>query len=274
MNNKYHFLTLGLLIAVATLMSSMMVIKSKVDEKSKWKLQWADEFDYEGLPNSRYWGYNVGGHGWGNNELQYYTEADTNNVMVKNGYLWIKALKGDKEGRSYTSARLVTKNKVDILYGKVEVSAKLPKGRGLWPAIWMLSSTEKYGGWPKNGEIDIMEHVGFNPDTVFGSVHTERFNHVIGTQKTKGVFIREPYARFHTYAIEWTPKRIDFLLDGKKYYSFKNTGKGFREWPFDQAFHLLLNIAVGGGWGGQRGIDNSVFPGVMQIDYVRYYRME
>lgn len=242
-----------------------------VHGQSVWKLQWQDEFNGEGLPDSNYWSYDIGGRGWGNNELQYYTKADTANVKMKNGYLLLTAKKEDKAGKKYTSVRLHTKNKVDIRYGRLEVRAMLPKGLGLWPAIWMLPTDWKYGGWPNSGEIDIMEHVGFTPDTVYGSVHTKKFNHVIGTQKTSGLVISNPYNQFHTYAIEWTEKGINFFLDNVRYYQFNRGTGGSEEWPFDQRFHLLLNIAVGGNWGGKKGIDDTVFPATMRIDFVRYY---
>lgn len=243
----------------------------QAQEIKSWQLAWSDEFNDGGLPDSSCWSYDVGGNGWGNNERQYYSSADTANVQVKDGFLYMTARKEEEKGRSYTSVRLVTKNKVDVKYGRVEVRAKLPKGRGLWPAIWMLPTDWTYGGWPKSGEIDIMEHVGYMPDSIFGSVHTERFNHTIGTQKTKGIAVKNLYTAFHVYAVEWGEQGIDFYVDHKRYYSFSNDGKGKEEWPFDKRFHLLLNIAVGGNWGGQKGIDDHVFPATMEIDYVRYY---
>ncbi len=236
-----------------------------------WQLKWADEFDDAGLPQSKNWSYDVGGNGWGNDELQYYTDADSANANIKKGNLNITVVKVDKENNKFTSARLVSKNKFDFKYGRVEVRAMLPKGRGLWPAIWALPTVSKYGGWPKSGEIDIMEHVGYEPDSVYGTVHTEKFNHIIHTQVGKGVKIN-PYTTYHIYAIEWYQDRMDFFVDNQKYLSFKNTGKGAPEWPFDQNFHLILNVAVGGGWGGKMGVDESVFPATMKIDYVRVYQ--
>ncbi len=237
-----------------------------------WKLVWSDEFNNKGLPDSTKWSYDTGGHGWGNNELQYYTAADTTNAIVKNGKLFIRAIKQNKEDKNYTSARLVSKNKGDWQYGKIEVSAKLPPGRGMWPAIWMLSTDWSYGGWPESGEIDIMENVGYNPDTVFASVHTKTFHHSIGTQKTKGLQVANPYTAFHKYGIEWYRDRIDFFINDILFFTFNNTGKGFEEWPFDKKFHLLLNVAVGGNWGGVKGVDETIFPASMEIDYVRVYQ--
>ncbi len=241
-----------------------------------WTLVWNDEFNYTGLPDSNKWSYDVGTGcpnvcGWGNNELQYYTQADSNNAIVKNGMLLIRALKQQKENNHYASARLVSKKKGDWLYGRIEVRAKIPSGRGLWPAIWMLSTDWTYGGWPASGEIDIMENVGHNPDTVFSSVHTQSFNHGIGTQKTNGLQVKDASNAFHLYGIEWFADRIDFFVDERPVLRFVNTGKGFAEWPFDKKFHLILNIAVGGNWGGQKGIDETIFPSTMEVDYVRVF---
>lgn len=243
-------------------------------QNKKWKLLWSDEFNYSGLPDSSKWNYDVGGHGWGNNELQYYTKADTNNANVKNGVLVITVLKQPKEKNSYTSARLITKHKGDWLYGRIEVKAKLPAGRGMWPAIWMLPTDWKYGGWPESGEIDIMENVGFMPDSVFSSVHTKSFNHAIRTQKTKGLYFNDLAKSFHVYAIEWTKDKIDFFVDDNLFFSFKNTGNGFAEWPFDKRFHLLLNIAAGGNWGGAKGVDETITAASMEVDYVRVYKQK
>ncbi|WP_028668138.1 family 16 glycosylhydrolase [Runella zeae] len=240
--------------------------------KTKWKLVGGDEFNYAGLPNAAKWGYDVGGNGWGNNELQFYTEADTSNAVVKNGILTITARKQKHENRDYTSARLVTRDKGEWKYGRIEIKAKLPKGRGTWPAIWMLGNDIKQVGWPKCGEIDIMEHVGYDPDTLVGTIHTQAYNHVKGTQKSKKIFIKNPYTEFHIYAIDWTSEKMDFLLDGKVYLSIPNEHKTTNEWPFDKPHYLLLNIAVGGNWGGAKGIDETVFPAKMEVDYVRVYQ--
>ncbi len=240
--------------------------------KTKRKLVWSDEFNYTGLPDAQKWGYDVGGNGWGNNELQYYTLADTNNAVVRKGILTITARKEPKENRQYTSARLVTRGKAEWTYGRIEIRAKLPKGRGTWPAIWMLGSNIKEAGWPKCGEIDIMEHVGYDPDTLVGTIHTQSYNHVKGTQKSKKIFIKNPYTEFHVYAVDWTPEKMDFLLDGVTYLSIPNEHKTVNEWPFDKPEYLLLNVAVGGNWGGTKGVDESVFPTAMEVDYVRIYQ--
>ncbi len=237
-----------------------------------YKLVWSDEFNYNGLPDSSKWGYDTGGDGWGNNELEFYTHADTANAIVREGSLHLTARPSNGGRNPYTSARLVTIFKGDWRYGRIEVRAMLPPGKGLWPAIWMLPTDSKYGGWPACGEIDIMENVGFMPDSVFGSAHTKRFNHTIGTGFTVGHYMNDVYTAFHVYAIDWDAKAIRYAIDGNTYAVFRNTGQGFEEWPFDQAFHLLLNVAVGGNWGGKYGVDGKSLPATMLVDWVRVYQ--
>ena len=233
---------------------------------------WADEFDYSGAPNSAKWGYDIGGDGWGNNELQYYTNS-ANNVSVENGILSITARRESMNGREYTSTRLISKGKGDFLYGRIEVKAKLPTGKGTWPAIWMLPTDWAYGGWPKSGEIDIMEHVGYDQNKVHITVHTEAYNHSINTQKSATKVVPGVSTDFHTYRVDWTPYSIKGFIDGEQIYNFINEGKGYAGWPFDKKFHLLLNVAFGGNWGGAQGVDPSVLPQKMEVDYVRVFKM-
>jgi beta-glucanase (GH16 family) len=235
------------------------------------KLVWSDEFNYKGLPDSTKWNYDVGGHGWGNNELQYYTSKELKNARVENGLLIIEAIKEKTGNNEYSSARLVTKGKGDWMYGRIDVRAKLPKGRGTWPAIWMLGSTQKLK-WPDDGEIDIMEEVGYNPGVIHASAHTKKYFHSIGTQKTATTLVADCSDEFHVYSLDWNAETITILVDDRPYFTFKNEHTGNEAWPFNKPFHLLLNIAVGGGWGGQKGIDDSVFPQRMEIDYVRVYQ--
>jgi beta-glucanase (GH16 family) len=136
----------------------------------------------------------------------------------------------------------------------------------------MLGSNIKEAGWPLCGEIDIMEHVGYDPDTIVGSTHTKAYNHIKGTQKTQRLFIKNPYTEFHTYGIEWTAEKMDFFLDDKVYLSVQNEHKTSAEWPFDKPQYLLLNLAVGGNWGGKMGVDDAVFPATMEVDYVRVFQ--
>lgn len=241
-------------------------------QSGKRKLVWSDEFNYTGLPDSTKWKADSGGHGWGNNELQFYTGMDTANVLVKNGVLRISARLQDKDKNKYTSTKLLTKGIQEFTYGRIEARAKLPAGVGTWPAIWMLGTNIKEAGWPGCGEIDIMEHVGYNKDSVFGTIHSASYNHVKGTQKGKGVFIKDPYTQFHVYAIDWTAEKIEFLLDGTVYFSVKNEHLTRNEWPFDQPFYLILNLAIGGGWGGKMGVDNTIFPTALEVDFVRVYQ--
>jgi licheninase len=173
----------------------------------------------------------------------------------------------------------VTREKGDWTYGRVEVRAKLPSGRGTWPAIWMLPTEWRYGGWPHSGEIDIMEHVGFDPDIVHATVHTGAYNHAAGTQRGAQIEVPTARAAFNVYAIEWAPEEIRGYVNDTHYFTFENErltdpSAGAPEWPFDQPFHLLLNIAVGGTWGGAQGVDPEVFPQQLVVDYVRVYRLE
>ena len=240
-------------------------------QEKQAELVWSDEFSYEGLPDPEKWVYDVGDHGWGNNELQYYTENDPLNARVENGRLIIEAHQDSTYEKGYSSARLLTRGKAAWEYGYIEVKAKLPEGVGTWPAIWMLPEEKKYGGWPKSGEIDIMEHVGYDQGVIHGTVHTEAFNHTKGTQIGKQITVNDCSETFHVYAVDWKKDKIDFYLDGEKYHTFENTGNGWEEWPFDHPFHLILNIAIGGNWGGAQGVDPNIWPQRMEVEYVRVY---
>ena len=184
----------------------------------------------------------------------------------------IEARREAWQGAAYTSARLVTKGKGDWTYGRVEVRAQLPRGRGSWPAIWMLASTDRPMKWPDDGEIDIMEHVGFDQGRVHASVHTRAYHHSIGTQKTATNQVPDASDTFHVYALEWDRTQIRMSIDGREYFSFARESDDPRVWPFDGPFHLLLNVAVGGAWGGQKGIDDASLPYRMLVDYVRVYQ--
>ena len=245
-----------------------------------WQLVWSDEFDYTDIPDSTKWSFDVEGNAWdwGNNELQNYTPVSKGNARVENGHLIIEARKekwtypGDGQERDYTSARLRTINKGDWCYCKVEVRAKLPGGRGTWPAIWMLPTDNAYGTWPKSGELDIMENVGFDPDRVHFTIHTEAYNHMNGTQQGANTLLNDPVNNFNTYSMEWFEDHTDFYANDDKIFTFENEGTGYAVWPFDKRFHLLLNIAIGGSWGGQQGVDTTIFPVRMTVDYVRVYQ--
>jgi len=235
-----------------------------------WTLVFADEFDAPGSPDPGRWTYDLGYVA--NNEAQYYTSR-TENVRVEDGALVIEARREPWAGYEYTSGRVKTQGIVEFLYGRAEVRAKLPTGRGTWPAIWMLGANIDQVGWPACGEIDVMENVGFDPRTVVASVHTAAYNHAQGTQRSATTRLASPapWEDFHVYAMEWYPDRIDVFVDGRKYFTFRNEGTGSPTWPFDRSHFLILNLAIGGTWGGQQGIDDSPFPHRMLVDYVRVF---
>ena len=275
---KKIMVPLALMVSVFTACTEKKVIPpvtpaEYVIEKN-WKFDatplWQDNFDGTGVDGSK-WSFDVGGSGWGNNELQYYTSGS--NSRIENGSLVIEARKEAVSGREYTSTRLVSKGKGDWQYGRFEVRAKLPKGRGTWPAIWMLPSENAYGTWPASGEVDIMEHVGYDPENINFSIHTTAFNHNRNTQKTAVKKVAGAMDGFHTYRCDWTPYAIRGFVDDVLYFEFINGNNGFTEWPFNKKFHMILNVAVGGNWGGAQGVDNTIFPARMDIDYVKVFKM-
>jgi len=246
-----------------------------------YRLTWSDDFDVAGLPDPGKWSYDVerNSAGWYNQELQYYAKARADNARVENGRLVITARREDLSalglsdwgGQRYSSARLVTRGKAGWTYGFIEVRAKLPCGVGTWPAIWTLPAPPR-ARWPDDGEIDIMEHVGFDAGVVHGTVHTGAFNHVRGNQRSATTKLPDACAEFHRYQAHWTPTRITIGVDDRNYFQYSRDGSGNGEWPFDSPQYLILNIAVGGDWGGQRGVDDAVFPVRMEVDYVRVYQ--
>jgi beta-glucanase (GH16 family) len=244
-----------------------------------WKLVWADEFDTTGLPDPKKWDYEEGFVR--NQEAQYYTRARSENARVEGGTLIIEGRKekfpnpqyrpGGKgpEVAEYTAASLITRGKAAWRYGRVEVRAKLPQGRGVWPAIWMLGTNIGQVGWPACGEIDIMEFVGHTPNRVHATVHWRGGD---GKHQSSGgnMKVERPWDDFHVYAVEWTDQRMDFTFDETRYFSFQvdkaadQGGNAFR-----QPQYLLINLALGGSWGG--AIDDKIFPQKYVIDYVRVY---
>lgn len=238
----------------------------------QWDLVWSDEFNYTGLPDANKWDYDVGAGGWGNQELENYTKNRTENARVEGGNLILEARRDWFEGIEYSSARLVTRNKGDWTYGRIEVKAQIPLGQGLWPAIWMLPTDYAYGGWPASGEIDIMENYALNGIKSYeieGNVHTQSYNHLIGTNRgAKITSLANIEDNYHVYAVNWFEDKIDFEVDGVVYFTFVNEGN-WQAWPFDQRFHLILNVAVGGVLGTTP--DPNIFPKRMVVDYVRVY---
>jgi len=244
-----------------------------------YQLVWADEFNYEGLPDPTKWSYDVGdacelpcGCGWGNNELQYYTPDRLENARVNSGKLTIELHKEQMESRDFSSARLVTKNKGDWKYGRFEIRARIERSLGTWAAIWMLPTHNQYGGWPDSGEIDIMENVGWGPDTILATAHTGAYNHMIGTHKLGSLTVNDAHTAFHNYILDWDENRYQVYVDEDMVFEFKNEGTGFKAWPFDQDFHLILNIAFGGNLGGKEGINPKELPCKMEVDYIRVYQ--
>ncbi len=228
-------------------------------------LVWSDEFNANGAPDPAKWGYDIGtgSGGWGNNELQYYTSR-TDNAIVSNGVLQIIAKKELLGGSNYTSARLLSKDKFSFKYGKIEVRAKLPAGIGTWPAIWMLGSNISKAGWPACGEIDIMEHKGSELNKVYGTLHHP--GHSGGSADSKTVIISNATTEFHRYTVDWTDASIKFLVDDVLFFTFSNAST----LPFNQPFFLLLNLAMGGTFGGS--VDPAFTNASMEIDYVRVYQ--
>ena len=258
----------SILISGAFLFTALNCASNKLD--SGRNLIWSDEFNRKGLPDSTKWSYEVGGHGFGNEELQFYTNERLKNARIEKGNLVIEARKERWENNKYTSARLLTKGKFAFQYGTVEVRAKLPKGRGTWPAIWMMSESKENS--PFDGEIDIMEHVGYNHGFVHAAIHTKENNQVIGAEKTNAVFVKNVSERFHVYKADWSPEKIDFYIDDHKFFSYENNEKNSKTWPFDEPYYLILNLAIGGLWAGKEGVDEIIFPQKFYIDYVRVYQ--
>ena len=261
---------------------ALYVGQSCVDVKSNnspkdYTLVWSDEFNYSGYPDSTKWAYDTGNGcpdlcGWGNNELQYYTAKSLLNARVDNGLLTIEVHNEKIKDYDFTSAKLITRGKQDWKYGRFEIRARLPENKGIWSAIWMMPTHAVYGQWPKSGEIDIMENVGFDPDTVEASAHTGSYYFTVGTQKHARLAVPDNSDAFHTYALEWQKEEYSVFVDDIKYFTFKNEGTGYMEWPFDQSMYLILNVAYGGNWGGMKGLEPDLLPQKMDIDYVRVYQ--
>ncbi|MCM1317816.1 MAG: family 16 glycosylhydrolase [Bacteroides sp.] len=249
---------------------------SKIDREivapEGYRLVWHDEFN-EGTQLSSEWRHEVQRSGWVNNELQNYVNgsADGKRVTeIKDGNLVITCFKGS-DGKIY-SGRVYAKDNVGWTYGYFEARMILPKGKGTWPAYWMMP-VRMDGGWPHCGEIDIMEEVGVNPNACSSSIHTTSYNHTIGTQKTHETKIPGAQDDYHIFAVEWTPDALIFYQDGKEHFRFTNDKKGNRDtWPFDYAFYPIFNLAWGGDWGGWNGVDEKALPCKFTIDYIRIFQ--
>lgn len=236
------------------------------------KLVFSDEFDTDGAPDPEKWNFERGFIR--NGEMQYYTDR---NAVCRDGRLIIEvradSAEIDGERRAVTSSSITTQGKHVWKYGYVEVRAKLPASLGTWPAIWMMPDQSCYGKWPRSGEIDILEHVGYDPTKIHFSLHSERFNHMRGTQHTSHTVAPEAVGEFHTYALKWTPDRLSWLYDGKEQYAVeREKDSDWTTWPFDIDYYLILNFAFGGGWGGSEGVDLTSLPQRYEIDYVRVFQ--
>ena len=236
-----------------------------------YSLVWHDEFDTGSELNPNDWVHEVQNSGWVNHELQNYVNHLTPGgkpvTEVSNGHLRITALK--ENGKVY-SGRVYAKRNTGWQYGYIEASIKLPKGKGTWPAFWMMPVN--FHSWPADGEIDIMEEVGYHPNYVSSSLHANAHVHSNGTQVTHEMFCDGAEGEFHTYAIEWTAQNITTYVDGKVQLSYDNRGLGRDDWPYDDPFYVILNLAWGGDWGGAQGVDESALPVTMEVDYVRVFQ--
>ena len=240
-------------------------------------LHWNDEFNGDTL-NSKYWNIETWWAGAYNNELQSYTKSQ-NNIILNNGYLYLRAQKEtpfNPNQPGYTSGRITTKDKIEMQYGYWEIKAKLPSGVGTWPAIWMLNSIIDSIPWPNSGEIDIMEHVGYDENRVFFSIHNEDlFGNVHGTNQQGVYYYEEIEDDFHIYSVEWNENEIKGFVDGVQYFNIsKLSNSNYSQWPYDSPFFLIINLAIGGDWGGVQGVENSIFPSSFIIDYARMFIKE
>ena len=267
---------------------SAIDVRSSKAMDPRWKLVWSDEFDLEGAPDKSRWQIDEWPARVVNDEDQAYT-ARKRNLRIENGVLIIEAHLEKYGDAAYTSGRMHTRGLKDILYGRVDVRAKVPEGKGTWAAAWMLPSApfhyattcepgsawqgvDECDAWPNSGEIDILEHVGYQPGHIHGTVHNRAYYWANWQQRKGRIIIDDIGQGFHTYSVEWFPERIDLFVDQQHYFSYVNENEGWQAWPYDRAFHVILNLAIGGAWGrAGGGIDDSLFPHQLLVDYVRVY---
>ncbi len=281
MKNFYPFLHVVILFSVITGLGSFSACSKAKNSplsptgdntnRKQYKLVWQDNFDGTNLDTTK-WNYDLGAGGWGNNEWENYTNQ---NAIVNNGVLSIVAkLAGPgQHAGDYTSSRINTAGKEEFLYGRIEVRAKLPGGRGTWPAFWMLGSDIGSVGWPACGELDIMENVGYDPYWIQASIHTpSSYGNTVNTGRFE---VPDCDTAFHVYGMTWTSSKIEFYVDdpSKPYYTYDPAVKTLNNWPFNKPCFIILNLAIGGNWGGAKGVDDSVFPQIYKIDWVRVYSL-
>lgn len=255
-------------VSVTATSSSGLTLKKSVQitvtvNASVPTLFWSDEFNTDGAPDAAKWNYDLGAGGWGNNELQYYTSRPEN-VIVQNGVLKITAIKENFSGSPYTSTRLKSQNKFAFTYGRVDVRAKIPAGQGTWPAIWMLGNNINTVSWPACGEIDIMEHRGSELNKIFGTLHYPGRSG--GNANGSTIVVPTATTEFHIYSLDWSATSIKIYVDNQLYHTVTNTSAI----PFNQDFFFLLNVAMGGTFGG--AVDPAVSSATMEVDYIRVYK--
>lgn len=251
------------------MLGSLLLLAGCAAVGSRETLVFADEFDRDGLLDPSRWDYEEGRIR--NGELQHYTRARTANARVEKGVLVLEARREDFAGAGYTAASVITKGRAEFTHARIEVRAKLPRGRGVWPAIWLLGTDIDTLGWPRCGEIDVMEFVGHEPGVVHANVHSDAMNHMRGNGRGTRIPLATASDAFHVYGVQWDAQRMVFTVDGRTTFVVDNDGTGPASWPFDRPHYLLLNFAVGGSWGGQQGVDEAVFPQRFEIDWVRVW---
>ena len=235
-----------------------------------WQLVWSDEFSPGAKIDTTKWRWETGGGGWGNQELETYTNTTSNSLITSSAGQGYLAIIGRRDSKgNYTSARLASN--ASWTYGRMDIRAWVPGGKGTWPAIWMLPAANTYGnlGWPDNGEIDIMEEVGYEGNITHGSFHNHSYNWMLGNGVTNSVTVPNMTTGFHIYSMIWQPTQIDILVDGVTYVTYHRKGADWKAWPWDKGFQFRLNMAIGGSWGGAQGVATTIWPRAFYVDYVR-----
>jgi len=282
-------LDIDFVAAVGQPVLSALVVRPAGTRGEGWEIVWSDEFEVDGAPDPARWNIDIWPARGVNDEDQAYTDRPRN-LRVENGHLVIEAHKEDYEGAAYTSARIHSRGKGDFLYGRFEARAIVPRGKGTWAAIWMLPSdpfryattcregdewqgSETCDAWPNSGEMDILEHVGYEMGHVHGTVHNRAYYWINWEQRKGRILLDAIDQDWFVYAMEWSPERVDVFVDDTLYFTYVNENGGWESWPYDHPFHLVLNLAIGGAWGrAGGGIDDDIFPQRMLVDYVRVYR--